>query len=88
MGMLVNGIWQQQDLPLAAGDGSFVRPQSGFRDHPAQARQRGDRLIRGCNPGPAKRLERVSCCWFWFQFWRRRPFAWRQLRSRYRFDHG
>src|SRR5580704_6760524 len=32
MGMLVNGIWHQKDPPIAGGDGSFVRPESGFRD--------------------------------------------------------
>jgi putative glutathione S-transferase len=32
MGMLVNGVWHQEDTPMASGDGSFVRPQSGFRD--------------------------------------------------------
>ena len=32
MGMLVNGVWHQEDPPMAVGDGSFVRPESGFRD--------------------------------------------------------
>jgi len=32
MGMLVNGLWQDDDRPMTAGDGSFVRPESGFRD--------------------------------------------------------
>ncbi len=32
MGMLVNGVWHQEDPPTAAADGSFVRLQSGFRD--------------------------------------------------------
>src|SRR6516225_4966237 len=32
MGMLVNGVWHQEDAPMASGDGSFVRPESGFRD--------------------------------------------------------
>jgi glutathionyl-hydroquinone reductase len=32
MGMLVNGVWHQEDTPVASGDGSFVRPLSGFRD--------------------------------------------------------
>ena len=37
MGMLVNGIWHDEDPPrealqMVGGDGSFVRPQSGFRD--------------------------------------------------------
>jgi glutathionyl-hydroquinone reductase len=36
MGMLVNGIWHQEEalheaLRLTSGDGSFVRPESGFR---------------------------------------------------------
>ncbi len=33
MGMLVNGIWHHEDPPATAGDGSFVRVESGFRDH-------------------------------------------------------
>ena len=32
MGMLVNGVWHQEDPPVAGGDGSFVRPESGFRN--------------------------------------------------------
>jgi len=37
MGMLVNGVWHQEDpsrveLGMTGGDGSFVRPESGFRD--------------------------------------------------------
>jgi putative glutathione S-transferase len=37
MGMLVNGIWYQDEPPgetlrLTSGDGSFVRPESRFRD--------------------------------------------------------
>ena len=37
MGMLVNGVWHQEDPPRAdlgmmGGDGSFVRPDSRFRD--------------------------------------------------------
>jgi putative glutathione S-transferase len=32
MGMLVNGTWHQEDPPMAGGDGSFVRPESGYRD--------------------------------------------------------
>jgi len=32
MGMLVNGVWYDEDPPMAGGDGSFVRPESGFRD--------------------------------------------------------
>ena len=32
MGMLVNGVWHQDDPPVAGGDGSFVRPESGFRN--------------------------------------------------------
>jgi putative glutathione S-transferase len=31
MGMLLNGIWHQEDAPTASGDGSFLRPESGFR---------------------------------------------------------
>jgi glutathionyl-hydroquinone reductase len=38
MGLLANGIWYQDEpsqeaLRLTSGDGSFVRPESGFRDH-------------------------------------------------------
>jgi putative glutathione S-transferase len=32
MGMLVNGVWQDEDPPTTAADGSFVRLESGFRD--------------------------------------------------------
>src|SRR4030088_591227 len=32
MGMLVNGLCRQEEPPMAGGDGSFVRPDSGFRD--------------------------------------------------------
>ena len=32
MGMLVNGVWRDDDPPTAAADGSFVRLESGFRD--------------------------------------------------------
>ena len=32
MGMLVNGVWHQEDPPVASGDGSFMRPESGFRN--------------------------------------------------------
>jgi putative glutathione S-transferase len=37
MGLLVNGVWQQGEPPdgalrVTSHDGSFVRPESGFRD--------------------------------------------------------
>jgi putative glutathione S-transferase len=37
MGLLVNGVWQREEPPrgalrLTSRDGSFVRPESGFRD--------------------------------------------------------
>jgi len=37
MGMLVNGVWYREEPPqealrLTGGDGSFIRPESGFRD--------------------------------------------------------
>jgi putative glutathione S-transferase len=32
MGMLVNGVWQDEDPPTVGSDGSFVRLESGFRD--------------------------------------------------------
>src|SRR5712672_953156 len=36
MGMLVNGIWHQKDPPMAGGNGSFVRPESGSRNRVAR----------------------------------------------------
>jgi hypothetical protein len=30
MGMLVDGVWHDEDPPTVGGDGSFVRPESGF----------------------------------------------------------
>jgi putative glutathione S-transferase len=36
MGMLVDGIWHQEDPPATASDGSFVRVESGFRDRVAR----------------------------------------------------
>jgi putative glutathione S-transferase len=32
MGMLVNGVWHDEDPPTVSADGSFVRLESGFRD--------------------------------------------------------
>src|ERR1700751_4679673 len=32
MGMLVNGVWHDEDPPTVGADGSFVRRESGFRD--------------------------------------------------------
>lgn len=32
MGMLVNGVWHDEDPPTVGADGSFVRLESGFRD--------------------------------------------------------
>ena len=32
MGMLIHGIWHDEDPPTVGGDGSFARPESGFRD--------------------------------------------------------
>jgi putative glutathione S-transferase len=32
MGMLVNGVWHDEDPPTVGEDGSFVRLESGFRD--------------------------------------------------------
>jgi glutathionyl-hydroquinone reductase len=43
MGMLVNGVWHQEDPPTAAADGSFVRLQSGFRDRVTQDGAAGSR---------------------------------------------
>src|SRR5215510_4170536 len=32
MGMLMNGMWYDEDPAMSGDDGSFVRPESGFRD--------------------------------------------------------
>jgi putative glutathione S-transferase len=32
MGMLVNGVWHDEDPPMAGHGSRFVRPESGFRD--------------------------------------------------------
>src|SRR6266446_9050825 len=34
--MLVNGLWHDEDPPMAGGNGSFVRPESGFRNRVAR----------------------------------------------------
>jgi glutathionyl-hydroquinone reductase len=47
MGMLVNGVWQQEDPPMAGGDGSFVRPESGFRDRVTREGSSGFRAEAG-----------------------------------------
>ena len=47
MGMLVNGVWHQEDPPMASGDGSFVRPQSGFRDRVTRDRSSGFKAEAG-----------------------------------------
>lgn len=47
MGMLVNGIWHQEDPPMAGGDGSFVRPESGFRDRVTRDGSSGFRAEAG-----------------------------------------
>jgi glutathionyl-hydroquinone reductase len=47
MGMLVNGVWHQEDPPMASGDGSFVRPQSGFRDRVTRDGSSGSKAEAG-----------------------------------------
>src|ERR1700747_3266929 len=47
MGMLVNGVWQQEDPPMAGGDGSFVRPEWGFRDRVPREGSSGFRAEAG-----------------------------------------
>src|SRR5260370_22834152 len=37
MGMLVNGVWHDEDPPTVGSDGSFVRLESGFRDRVTRA---------------------------------------------------
>jgi hypothetical protein len=66
MGMLVNGIWYHDEPPhealrLTSGDGSFVRPESGFRDRvtgrPVSKPRPGDMswLARRLAPGRTAR---------------------------------
>ena len=38
MGMLVKGVWHQEDPPMAVGDGSFIRPEFGV-PRPCNARR-------------------------------------------------
>jgi len=52
MGMLVNGVWHQEEPPrealrLASANGSFVRPQSGFRDWVTRDGSSGFRAAAG-----------------------------------------
>jgi putative glutathione S-transferase len=52
MGMLVNGIWHQEDPPLAelgmtGSDGSFVRPDSRFRDRVSRDGSSGFKVEAG-----------------------------------------
>jgi putative glutathione S-transferase len=52
MGMVVNGIWHQEEPPQEAlsstsRDGSFVRPKSGFRDRVTRDGSSGFRAEAG-----------------------------------------
>src|SRR5215831_16024622 len=47
MGMLVNGVWHQEDPPMGGADGSFVRPESGFRDRVTRDGSSGFRAEAG-----------------------------------------
>jgi glutathionyl-hydroquinone reductase len=59
MGMLVNGIWHQDDPPMAGGDGSFVRPESGFRDRVTRDGSSGFKA----EPGRYYLVTAPSCPW-------------------------
>jgi putative glutathione S-transferase len=59
MGMLVNGIWHQDDPPMAGGDGSFVRPESAFRDRVTRDGSSGFKA----EPGRYYLVTAPSCPW-------------------------
>ena len=47
MGMLVDGLWHDEDPTMAGGDGSFVRPESGFRDRVTRDKSSGFKAEAG-----------------------------------------
>jgi glutathionyl-hydroquinone reductase len=59
MGMLVNGVWQQEDPPSVSADGSFVRPESGFRDRVTRDGSSGFKA----EPGRYYLVTAPSCPW-------------------------
>jgi glutathionyl-hydroquinone reductase len=64
MGMLVNGIWYQEEPPhealrLTSGDGSFVRPESGFRGRVTRDGSSGFKA----EPGRYVLVSAPSCPW-------------------------
>ena len=59
MGMLVNGVWQDEDPPTMAADGSFVRLESGFRDRVTSDRSSGFKA----EPGRYYLVAAPSCPW-------------------------
>src|SRR5271157_1759187 len=59
MGMLVNGIWHQDDPQSVSGDGSFVRPESGFRDRVTRDGSSGFKA----EPGRYYLVTAPSCPW-------------------------
>jgi len=64
MGMLVNGIWHQEEPPqevlsLTSRDGSFVRPKSWFRDRVTRDGSSGFRA----EPGRYVLVTAPSCPW-------------------------
>jgi putative glutathione S-transferase len=59
MGMLVNGIWHQEDPASVSGDGSFVRPESGFRERVSRDGSSGFKA----EPGRYYLVTAPSCPW-------------------------
>src|ERR1700758_136304 len=59
MGMLVKGVWQDEDPPSVSGDGSFVRPESGFRDRVTRDGSSGFKA----EPGRYLLVTAPSCPW-------------------------
>jgi putative glutathione S-transferase len=64
MGMLVNGVWHEEEPPqealrLTGRDGSFVRPKSGFRDRVTRDGSSGFKA----EPGRYVLVTAPSCPW-------------------------
>src|SRR5262245_46934013 len=57
--MLVSGFWQDEDPPSVSGDGSFVRPESGFRDRVTSEGSSGFKA----EPGRYMLVTAPSCPW-------------------------
>jgi putative glutathione S-transferase len=59
MGMLVEGVWHDEDPPTAAADGSFVRIDSSFRDWVTRDGASGFKA----EPGRYQLVAAPSCPW-------------------------